>query len=324
MRYGAALDRLQILQTLDDPDQRHAERMRGRDGSQRVADVVLAQQVELDTRLSRQAKQGKADAATRIAIQVAGAEVGVRVLQAEAQDLVPSHSRLPDIESAIVAVKYGDAVGIQAFENLALGLDDLVLPTELAHMGRAGVGDDDDLRTGQAHGVGDLADTRGTQLDDRAAMLGSQLQQGQRRAQVVVQVTAGGQNFALGTQDAGQHLLHCGLAAGTRHCGDATAEGVAIDRAQLSEGQPGVVHHQLRQRCVSDFTFDQGCYCALGGHVGQIVVTIEARPGQGDEQLSGNNGAAVGADRIERRIGTRHAAIQRRSQVAQVQRLKHS
>ncbi|MCY1420462.1 hypothetical protein D9M71_360830 [compost metagenome] len=317
MRYGAALHRLQALQAVDDPDQWHAEGMGGGGGGQRIADVVLAQQVELDARLAGQTAQGEADAAARIAGNVAGMEVGGGIAQAEAQHLAAGDAGLPDIEGRIVAIEYRDAIGIQAFEDFALGLDDLVLSAELADMGGSGIGDDRHLRPGQTHGVGDLADARGAELDHRAAVIGADLQQGQRRAEVVVQVAAGGQHRATGAQDAGEHLLDRGLTAGAGNGHDWLVERGTVQRTELTQGQAAISDEQLRQVDIGHFTLDQGSHCAFGFHIRQVVMAIETRAGQGDEQLPGADTAAIDADAGERGVATDVLTLQCCGQLAE-------
>ncbi len=113
-------------------------------------------------------------------------------------------------------------------------------------MGGTGVGDHADLRTHQRDGVGNFAETGGTQFDDRDTMPGTQLQQRQRRAEVVVQVAAGGQHavFAVGgTQDAGEHFLDAGLAAGAGDRRHRAIEAVAVQRAEPPKRQTGIRHH---------------------------------------------------------------------------------
>ena len=192
-------------------------------------------------------------------------------------------------------------------------------------MGQPGIGDDGHVRTGQADRVGDLADMVGTQLDDRADMLGRQFQQGQRRAEVIVQVATGSQHRTVkaGAQDAGKHLLDRGLAAGAGDGGQRLIKGGAIQRAELAEGDAGVVHHQLRQRRAGHLALHQGGDGALGGDIGQVVVAVEVRPDQGDEQLAGLDPAAIGGHSRERHIGAHHAGAQGLHHFAQQQRLKH-
>ena len=73
----AALDRLHSLEAGADRRQRRAQGICGGGGGQRVAYIVLAEQVELDTRLAGRAAQSEGRAAAGITGQVMGGEVGI-------------------------------------------------------------------------------------------------------------------------------------------------------------------------------------------------------------------------------------------------------
>ncbi|MNN54310.1 hypothetical protein D3C81_1691220 [compost metagenome] len=154
-------------------------------------------------------------------------------------------------------------------------------------------------------------------------MLRGDLQQGQRRAQVVVQVATGSVHQATGAQDAGKHFLDRGLAAGTGDGGDRASELGTVQGAQLPQGQTAVGNHELWQVATWHLTFHQGCNGALGLHLVQVIVTIEARPGQGDKELPGSNGTAVDADAGKGCIVIHQPALQGRGQLAEGQWLKH-
>ena len=81
-------------------------------------------------------------------------------------------------------------------------------------------------------------------------------------------------------------------------------EGSTVQRAKLAEGQAAIGDQQLRQVDIGHFTLDQGSDSALGLHIGQVVVAIEARASPGDEQLPGANTAAVDADAGEGGVST--------------------
>jgi len=71
-----------------------------------------------------------------------------------------------------------------------------------------------DMRLGHGHGVGDFADARSTQLNHRRRVFRGQFEQGQRSAEVIVQVATGRQDRTARAQDAGQQFLDRGFAAG--------------------------------------------------------------------------------------------------------------
>jgi hypothetical protein len=86
---------------------------------------------------------------------------------------------------------------------------------------------------------------------------------------------------------------------------------VLNSNTELPKRQPGIGNDQLRQACICNFTLDQCCNGAFGGDVRQIGMTIEAWPGQRDEQLARFDGPAVCADGSEAGIRSDQAARQR-------------
>ncbi|MNE07818.1 hypothetical protein D3C80_1004530 [compost metagenome] len=297
--------------------------MGGSGGGQCIGHVVGTEQVELDPRHAQRAVQVERRATTLVVSNAAGVEIRAGVVQGEGQHRAIAGALFPDGEGLVIKVQYRHAILTQTFEDLALGFDNLLWPAELADMSGSGIVDQRYLRLGQADGIGDFTDARGTQLDDRRGMLRGQFEQGQRCAEIIVEVAASGQHRATGTQNARKHFLDRGLAAGTGDGGNRLVECGAVQRAQLAQGQAGVANHQLRQAAARHFALHQGGDRALGGNVVQVVVTVEARPGQGDKQLPGSDCPAVDADAIEGRVLALQAAVERRGQLAEGQWLKH-
>src|SRR3989338_7511652 len=81
--------------------------------------------------------QGKGRAAAGIALQIAGVKIRRRLEQGKTADGTPLGALLPGGKGRIVQVEHGHTAVAQAFENLALGLDDLVRAAELADIGTA-------------------------------------------------------------------------------------------------------------------------------------------------------------------------------------------
>ena len=96
LRDGAAADRLQVFQPGFDRRWRNAQRLGSRSSRQGVGYIVLAQQVELNTRLTAGALQGKGRATTGIARQLTGVDVGGRVAQCKRADRPPLGALLPN------------------------------------------------------------------------------------------------------------------------------------------------------------------------------------------------------------------------------------
>ena len=127
-------------------------------------------------------------------------------------------------------------------------------------------------------------------------MLRRQAQQGQRQANVVVEVAGGGQHrvgAGVATQNRRQHFLDRGLAVGA---GDANAQRRQAERpagGQPAQGQAGVLYlDQAGAGQVKIRAHQRGR--ALGDNLGDEVVGVEAFALQGDEQIAGTGLAAIG------------------------------
>ncbi|MNC11812.1 hypothetical protein D3C75_595200 [compost metagenome] len=190
-------------------------------------------------------------------------------------------------------------------------------------MRSAGIVDQRHLWLGQSNGVGNLANARGTQLDDRRGVFRGNFEQRQRGAEVVVQVATRGQDRTAGAQDAGEHFLDRGLAAGAGDRYQPTAKRSAVERAELAKGQTGIGHHQLRQLDRLHLVFHQRGGGTLAGHLLEIVVTVETLTTEGDEQLPRLDRAAVDADAVEEGIGPGQFSLQGSQHTAQHPGFKH-
>ena len=219
---------------------------------------------------------------------------------------------MPDGKGPIIKVEHGHTAFAQAFEYLALGFNNFLRAAEFADMRSPGIIQHGHLRFGQVNGVSDFANMVGAQLDHPSNMLRRQLQQGQRRTEVVIQVATGGQNRTLQAlaQDAGEHFLDGGLAAGAGNRHHRRVERLTIERTQLTQGQTGIGDQQLRQRRTRHFTRHQRSHCAFAGDFSQVIMAIETRTGQGNKQLTRLNRPAVAAHSAECHVRTDHPGRQ--------------
>src|SRR5690606_12959927 len=115
------------------------------------------------------------------------------ICQCETQDTLASCPLLPYWPSRIIEIEHGNPLRGEAIKDLSLGLDDLVRTAELADMGSPGIGNQADIRTRQTNRICNFTQPRGTELDDCGLVLRRQFEQGQRHAELVVQVAARGQ-----------------------------------------------------------------------------------------------------------------------------------
>lgn len=128
LRHGAALDRLHRAQARGDAAQAQTDGMRGGGGGQGIADVVGAKQIQLHRHAAIRPVQGKGRTATGITADGAGMEIGLRVVQGEADNSVIARALAPDVECLVGQVEDGRAALAQAFEDFTLGLDDFSGP----------------------------------------------------------------------------------------------------------------------------------------------------------------------------------------------------
>ena len=98
---------------------------------------------------------------------------------------------------------------------------------------------------------------------------------------------------------------------------EAGIEFVIRQGAELTQCYPAILDQQLRQVDTGHFTLDQGSHCAFGFHIRQVVMAIETRAGQGDEQLPGADTAAIDADAGERGVATDVLTLQCCGQLAE-------
>ena len=141
-----------------------------------------------------------------------------RPAQAELDAPALARDVAPFLRVAIVEIDDGDALRSEALEDLALGVRDGVFGAEVFDVGAPRVRDQRDVGRGELREIRDLAGVVHAELDHGVAMGLAQLEQRERRADVVVQIAARGKHGAGlrargQSQDCGEHLLHGRLAA---------------------------------------------------------------------------------------------------------------
>ena len=203
------------------------------------------------------------------------------------------------VEQFIVAAQHCQAAGAQVVENLALGPQGpLTGAAQVFNVGVADVGDHGDGRLHQTAHVPDLAEVVHARFDHRRLMAGLQPQQGLGRADVVVEIGLGFQGPEMPGQHRGDHLLGGGLSggAGDLHHGDVIQ--AAVPGGQSAQGQGGVLHPDIEpagQQCLRHTAAQTACR-AVGKRCVHVIMTVEPRAHQGNEQVSGGDAAAVAGD----------------------------
>ena len=96
----------------------------------------------------------------------------------------------------VIDVDHGHSVRREPREQFALGARDALEAAEALEVLGSSVRHDADARGGQGHQLGDVAGAVRAQLDDRMLMRRVHAQQGQRHADVVIEVATGRQRRA--------------------------------------------------------------------------------------------------------------------------------
>ena len=123
-----------------------------------------------------------------------------------------------EIEMCIVAVQHREpAVLLQALEDLAFGLGDLLQVAEMPDMGFLDIGDDGEVGPDQAGQGGDFADMVHAELEHGILCVLREPGEAERRADMIVQVSGAGMHRAEDGKCRRQRILGAGLADAAGH-----------------------------------------------------------------------------------------------------------
>ncbi len=232
------------------------------------------------------------------------------VVEAEAQLPAVARKLAPDVRLRVVGIEHGDAAGCQANVDLALGQRHVLHRAESFEVRALRVVHQRHGRRREARQVVDLAGVVHAHLDHCRMMLRTQLEQGQRQSDVVVQVALGrqhtlGRAAEMCAQDRRAHFLDRGLAVAAGDAQERNRETAAPGGGELAQREARVIHRDQRQAGVGlgPDACDHGAGGPLGQHLAHVVVAVEALALQCDEQHAGDHGARIGADGVEFRVG---------------------
>ena len=206
-----------------------------------------------------------------------------------------------------VEVQDDGAVAVRV--DFAFGGDDAFERTKSGEVRRGDVGNQRHVRAGECYQGGDFAGVVRAHFNHRIAVFVAQTQQGERHADVVVQVADGGQRLPARLQQALQDFFGAGFAVAA---GDgeklrlATGAAVACQRLQ---GGEGVGDDDLRQVYFGAVVGNDSGNRAAFLRRGQEVFAAEVRAMQGDEEFARAQATAVGADVARLKIGAMMDAI---------------
>lgn len=181
----------------------------------------------------------------------------------------------------------------KAFDDLPLGLGDLLAAAELADVGGADVQYETDLRRDQTGEVADVADIAGAHFEDEVLGVLAGSQRGQRQADLVVEIACRVDGGAFALEELGDEVLGAGLAgrAGERDRGGAEA---FDDGAREGAERGGDVRHD--DRGYPDGAGRQHGHRTRRHGAPGVVVAVDVLAGEGGEETAGLDRAGVDHD----------------------------
>ena len=157
-----------------------------------------------------------------------------------AQNLLTA--QLQGREQLIVPIDDGQTAGTEILEDLRLGPADGLPALEVGQVDVVHIGDYGDVR---AHSLPQPADLPGAVhagLDHRRLVLRQQGQEGQRRADVPIEVARGLEGIVPLAQHPGQQLFKCGLAHAAGDVDNGQVKLPPVPPGQIPQGTAGVLH----------------------------------------------------------------------------------
>ena len=194
-------------------------------------------------------------------------------------------------------VEHPAALLPQVVVQLALGLLHALKRAEALQVRLAHAGDQAAGGLGDLHQSGDLAGRAGAHLHDGHLGLLVDAEEGERHADVVVEVGLGGHQVVFPAEDGGNEFLGGRLAVGTRDADHRNVELAAVVGRQLLQHGERVLDHDafaslvrgaFQQEAVHDGIFGAGLQGCL-----REIVTVELLAFQGEEHHALFNLAAV-------------------------------
>ena len=228
--------------------QRSARGHRGGGGGQRVVHVVAPRQAKGHRHRTCGALQCESSDETlcaHVQMQITGFEVSV--VESEAHHARARHAA-PQRGIVIVGINDRDARRVQAGHHLTFSARHTLEAAEAFEMFCAGIGDHTDAGSGDLHQRGHFAGVIGADLDDGAQLRIAQPQQGERHAQMIVEVAARRQTLAALRQNRAQHFFGGGLAIAAGDTNHRTAKRSSPGAARPAQCLRHIGHHNLRQR----------------------------------------------------------------------------
>ncbi len=202
---------------------------------------------------------------------------------------------LPIGKAGIVGIHDRGGLRRQTGEQLALRPHDGFDRTEFTHVRAPGHRHHANVWRRQRGQAGDFAHMIRAHFDHGEAVFAAEFEQGQRHANVVVQIAFGRQRGASGGTHRGQQLFDRGFprTAGDGH--DLRRAGATPALRDGVQGGERISHDELRQRNFRQESAHHRRHRTAFERGGQMIVAIEAFAAEGEKEVARLKAAGVGA-----------------------------
>ena len=214
---------------------------------------------------------------------------------------------LQGAQQGIVPVQHRQILFGHGAEDFALGLEDILPAAQVFNVGVPDVGDHRHVGADNLGEVVDLSEVVHPHLQHADLVFAGEPEEGQGKAQLVVEVPFGFQHPVLHPQHRGDHVLGGGLAHAAGDADYRDGEPVLIGPGHLADGLHGAGHPDVKlpgqQRL--RHLLGEAPGRSVFQSAGDVPVAVGLLPPQGHKQRPGVNGPAVGLHRRDRRLQVR-------------------
>jgi hypothetical protein len=210
---------------------------------------------------------------------------------AERHNAGPTRSGRKAGQERRIGRQQGEAVSLNATQDRGLLISDCLDAAEVADVGLFDSGDDGEVRLGQPGERFDFAGMVHADFCDAEGGVRRGTGQGQRHTPVVVVRGNCGVGETSGGEDPAQHLLRSGLAHAAGDGDELAGEAPAGVGAEAGETSKRVIH--VEERATRGFGVDHCGGRTASEGIGHMTMAVAMLPGEGDEKVTGVQGAGV-------------------------------
>ena len=205
-----------------------------------------------------------------------------------------ARSRAHRPDQRVVGVEYGYSGVGESFHQLALGLRDGGLATELTDMGHADVEHECDIGRCYPAQVGNVADAPSAHFGDQKARRRPDPCHRQGDAELIVEIADRRHRWPGGLEKLREHILSGGFARRAGNCEHAQVPcvtGIHLVTRQGAQGRQWIRHHQHNPLSTGRET--SAATGTVGASAGDEVMAVGSLTSQGHEQSARRHGTGV-------------------------------